>query len=284
MSLPVACVRLLRSSTLLTMRSDAVTLRDNWALRRHVELTDPSDHFFYVSHRHYLVRGLTRRQRTQAALHHYAHEMEAFDEGYRARVYGGEGLRLWSCRVRDHAYELRLEPGHDVLYEGGLTVTLRIDGGRVAVMSFATVHPSSIGCTGDDPVLFVARNQRASDHAYQSSFHAAFDRCTPAHFCLAGVAAIAKAQGIRAVYGARATSQVSFRPDRAATFEKAYGEFWYSAGGKVSGPSTVKIPVPLRLTPLELMSTKSRRRAVRRRRHLDEIDDGARAQLSAHVR
>jgi uncharacterized protein VirK/YbjX len=285
MSLPVACLRVLRTSPLLTMPEVRRALLTNVALRRHVESIAATDHFFYMSHRHYLAQGLTRRQRAMVALHHYEREMSTFDEAYFCRVYDEQGLTLWQEDVAGVEYELRLSPGTDVLYEGGLSVTMFVDGGRVAVLSFTYVERAvifedehEVGST-----MFVSRKQLASDHAYQRVFNAAFDRCSVGHVCMAAVAGIAEAQGIISIAAIRSEAQPGYDPAQGQRFAVAYTEFWESFAGQVRGRFAHDLRLPLQLRPLNELPAKARRRARRRRTHLEAIVEQATETIRAHM-
>ena len=287
MSLLVACLRMLRVSPWLALTpSRPRALLDNEAFRLHVDAVAGNDHYFYLSHRHYLAQGFTRRQRTALALHHYHHETTAFDRGYLDAVYREGGLSLWRTHARGLDYELKLQPGHDVLCEGGLSVVLFVDGGRVCVVSFSYVDRAlvldELRRPAGNTTIFITRKQLASNHDYQAGFNAAFDRCSAAHFALAALSGLAAAQGLRSAAALRAEAHPGFRPERRERFETAYDECWSSLEGRARSRFAFELPFPLQLTPLDRLSGKARRRAVRRRRHLDEIEGSARAALEVH--
>ncbi|MEX1363441.1 MAG: DUF535 family protein [Nannocystaceae bacterium] len=277
-SLPVACLRVLRISPLLATTPQLPrALLDNRAFQHHVRSVASTDHYFYLSHRHYLARGLSRPQRAALALHHYEHETSAFGPEYFRAVYEQGGLTLWESEVRGTRYDLRLQPGNDVLYEGGLSVVLSVNGGRVCVVSFSNVDPALVferspaAGAGAGNLLFICRKQLAANHSYQDGFNAAFDRCTAGHFALAAVAGVARAQGHRSIAAIRPEVHPGCTEQRRQRFETAYADCWRSLSGTPRGRVAYELPVPLTLRPLTKLTSKRRRRAVRRRRHLDEI-------------
>lgn len=284
MSLPVACLRLLRVSPVLAHLHEGRALLDNPACRRHIERVAATDHFFYLSHRHYLAQGLSRSQRTELACRHYEHEVSAYGDEYFDAVYRDGGLTLWRRIVEGNEFDVRIVPAMDVLCEGGLSVVLRVNGGRVGVVSFSHAdrtivfdRESECGST-----LFMCRKQLAANHAWQEPFNVAFDRCSAAHFLTAAVAGIALAHGYDSVAGVRPDVQASCTEDKRKQFQFSYGAFWESLGGRIRGRFAYEVPVPVQMTPLSDLSAKRRHRARRRRDHINEVRDAARAVIERH--
>lgn len=288
--MPAACLRVVRTASLLTIPRGDTTLSNNEALLGHVAAVDTTDPFFYVSHRHYLAQGLSRRQRVELAQTHYEHETNAFDEEYRHQVYKTPGLTLWKERAARTDFEIRLTPGADVLYEGGLSVVLYVDGGRVAVMSYSHVDSDTIferdtaQAEASTPTMFVTRVQRASNHDYQRAFHTAFNRCTVAHFCMAALMGIAKAQRLLTIAAIRPEVHPGYNLERDTRFQVSYREFWESLDGRAESRFAYELPVPMKLTPFDALSSKARRRATLRRRHLDEIGHRTFETIFGHLR
>ena len=94
-------------STMPFARSARVMLfyRDHAALcqldvyRTYVMASSNDDPFHHLSHRGYLVQGLSARQRVQCVLSHYRFEDSAFSNAYHQAVYGGGGLTLSEGQV-----------------------------------------------------------------------------------------------------------------------------------------------------------------------------------------
>lgn len=287
-SLPVAVLRVLRSSRAIPMRALREDLEAMPAYRRHVALHGGDDPLFYLSHRHYLASGLGTRARALAALSHYGHESRAFDESYFDQVYLRQGLVLWSESIEGVAYDIRLMPGNDVLYEGGLSVVFHVDGARVCVLSFSMVpeallRPGAEGEAGPGLVPFVVRKHLSEDHSYQAAFNKAFDRATPAHLCLGALAGVALAQGIDRAFGIAAERQVSFPKGRRDVFGNTYDQFWSATGGRRLSPFGFRFALPLELPPLEAMNARQRKRARTRRAHLDAVQQSARERILGHL-
>ncbi|HWJ94019.1 MAG TPA: DUF535 family protein, partial [Telluria sp.] len=69
------------------------------------------DVYHHLSHRHYLAKDLSLRERVRCVLAHYSFEESAFDDAYKRAVYRDGGLLLWQHRdaAGDWCFELRLE-------------------------------------------------------------------------------------------------------------------------------------------------------------------------------
>lgn len=280
----VALVRALRAGRLLgsTVPDE---LHANDVCRQHVQAVASDDPLFFVAHRHYLARGLTARQRAETALHHYVHEAGAFDGRYLAAVYGGRGLVLWRREWQGEHFDIRLQAGNDVLYEGGVSVVFHHNGRRVFVLSYSWV-PTALFLPGEArpaTTLFVSRKHAAADHEYQKVFNKAFDRTTPGHLCFAAVAGLAMACGQTHLAAVRAARQVACRPELAGHFEVAYDQFWESLDGRAVSPFGYRIELPMRMTPLAELDAKARKRAVARRAHIEAVRRAAFAVVGEHL-
>jgi uncharacterized protein VirK/YbjX len=248
--------------------------------------TDPvPDPLFYLSHEHYLARGLSVRDRIRAAATHYAHEIGVFDACYVARVYRGGGLVLWSSVRAGVAYEIRLMPGNDVLFEGGISLVLFVDGERVCVLSYTVVPADMVAQGWHSPLMiFVSRLQLTHRHAYQSAFNRAFDRCMPAHLCFGALAGAAVVLGQDQVLGIDAARSPSWSPGRKDQFSSTYDGFWKSMSGRKVCDLGYGIDIPLHLSSVAEMDAARRKRALRRRSHIDEVQLSTIDVLSAYRR
>lgn len=293
LSPPVAVLRALRASRILGMRDVRHQLRQNLAYQRHVASVARDDTVFFLSHRHYLAKGLSPIERARTALHHYEHEVHAFDRAYFDAVYMGAGLVVWRREVEGGVFDIRLLPGNDVLYEGGVSIVAFFNDARIAVLSYANVSPDVFLpgheiAAGDAPfgsnLLFVTRKQLTLDHAlYQKAFNKAFDRSTLAHFCFAALTGVALAQGSARVVAITPDVHPSCTPDIEARFHAAYTEFWESLGGRKAPPYGYLIDLPMRMTPLEDLDAKARKRAMARRRHVHAVQESAFDTIAAHL-
>ena len=291
-SVPVAVLRAGRASRALALRKSCQALTTIPAFQGHLAAAPVHDPLFVLSHRHYLARGLTVRERVEAALAHYRHESEAFRPEYLEQVYARGGLVLWRDAVEGVTYDIRLMPGNDVLHEGGLSLVLHVDGGRVCVVSFSMVQTrlvlASEGAAQDpscpDGTLpFVVRVHLAQDHSYQRAFHRAFARVTPTHLCFGALAGLALAQGCRRIFGIAPERQLAYSEQRRAQLLRTYADGWTSLGGSQVSSMGFLMDLPYRLTPLHEMDASQRKRAKVRRAYMEAVQLSALTTIRAYL-
>lgn len=279
----VRLVRTMRRSRIIGHGEAVQGLAANPAFLGHLQTDPVPDPLFFLAHEHYLARGLSADDRIRAAETHYAHETAAFDARYIAQVYRGDGLVLWSSVRDDVTYEIRLLPGNDVLYEGGVSLVLFVDGVRVCVLSYTMVPSAMIAPEWHAPLMiFVSRLQLAHHHSYQSAFNRAFDRCMPAHLCFGALAGVAMVLGQDQVLGIDASRSPSWSRSRKDQFCTTYDGFWQSMSGRKVGDFGYLIDIPLHLSSVAEMDAARRKRALRRRSHIDAVQVSALGVLAAH--
>lgn len=250
----------------------------------HAAAEGEGDPLFFLSHRHYLLKGLDRRARTEAALCHYAHEAQAFSCGYSDKVYRRGGLVLWQAEAAGHAYDIVLQPGRDVAYEGGLSLALRIDGGCVSVLSFSLVPGRILGPDLPAAVYLISRKHQSRDHGYQADYNRAFHRVIPSHMVFAAFSGLAMAQGLQMAAGIAPERHPSDAPELAPHFRASYHDFWTSLGAQPLAAGHYRISLPMTLSPLDGLEAARRKRALARRAVLDEVRASARRVIAAHLR
>ncbi len=284
MSPQAATIRAVRASRVFGMGDVKQRIMSNAAYQRHVALVAKDDAVFFLSHRNYLARGLTAAQRADAALHHYEHEVTAFDSAYFQSVYVQGALPLWQAEAEGMVFDIKLEPGNDVLYEGGMSLVFHVNGERVCVVSYATVPAAMVMALDElsrphaepiSSVIFVTRKHLTAMHAYQKIFNKAFDRTTPAHLCVGALTGVALAQGHLKMVGIKPEVHPSLQPDREAAFHTAYTEFWESLAGRSTSSFGYAVDLPMRMTPLVELDAKARKRAVARRLHVEDARNKA---------
>ena len=97
-------------------------------VRRFVAAAPNDDLVHHLSHRSYLAKDLSARQRVQCVLSHYRFEDTTFSNAYHQLVYGSGGLTLWQHQAQlesgEHDFQLRLEMAPRSDAEGDLTISL----------------------------------------------------------------------------------------------------------------------------------------------------------------
>lgn len=279
MSFHIAFIRVLRSLKLIFYPMQLQRVLESKAYQQHVNNLNENDPFFFFSHRAYLAKGLSTTKRIKATANHYGYEAENF-KGHYLRELKDNGLYLWKANFEGVSFDLKLMHGNDVLYEGASSIVLYQNNERICVISFSIVQATDLliasvrenfAISNNDNLLFITRKQPTSDYAYQNFFNKAFDRTTPAHLCMGALVGYAKTLGFQHAIGISAASHPSLTPENRHTLEAAYDDFWVSLNGKKLSPHGYLFNLPLKLSSLDNLDAKARKRAITRRGHAEQV-------------
>jgi uncharacterized protein VirK/YbjX len=251
------------------------------------------DVFHHLSHRNYLAKGLSLRQRVGCVHTHYRFEEVTFDTAYKRAVYRDAGLALWQHEGNGSRIEVRLGMAQRLNAEGDLTLSLLAGGQIVHRLSFSWVDARFAGAAdrGVPAILpFIARNQgpRADAPDAVAAFKRAFPSnspvvTTPGFFCFAALQGIALALGMDGVVAVKSAWHCAYDPADEKHFANAYDGFWQSLGGVPMAGRGWRIALPLQLKPLAEMASKHRKRAQIRREQWQAIAQAAGAVVARHV-
>ena len=251
---------------------------------KYIGVGQDADALFHISHRHYLSRTFTQRQRIKCALAHYRFEGERYDSRYKDAVYRDGGVVLWSRTVEAVSYVLKLRATTDIRHEGGISVVLCAGDTVVSEMSYAWVPARVLGL-GGGTLAFITRNQSVRrDSPALLLFRKDFPQNSPSYFCLAAMHGIAQANGHVRIAAIRHDCQVAFDECHASGFRNSYCELWKSFDAAELGYVAHVMAVPLALPSLLTVKAKHRKRASDRRRHWAEIAQTVQQTLAPHLR
>jgi uncharacterized protein VirK/YbjX len=284
-SFPSWLLCIARSTRVLAYYREHRTLCQLGVYRNHVAKPSNDDLFHHVTHRDYLMKGLSARQRVQAVLSHYRFEETTFSDSYKAAVYGQGGLPLWQHEADGNRFVIQLEMASRGDAEGDLTVVMLGDSKRLHRLSFSWLEGHMVGI--DAPVVpFIARNQGRwtdADAAFEA-FERVFPNNSASFFCFAAMQGIAQAVGMDKVVAIPSTSHVAYDPDSEKHFTNAYDGFWKILGGEqMAAGRGYLIALPFYVKPLSEMAAKHRKRAMQRREHWRLIGESARATLQRYL-
>jgi uncharacterized protein VirK/YbjX len=264
--------------------------RDHHALcqldvyRNYVASPPNDDLFHHLSHRDYLVKGLSARQRVQCVLAHYRFEETTFNNAYKQAVYVNRSLPLWQHSCEHGEFMIQLEMASRMNAEGDLTIAFVANGKCLHRLSFSWVEGALAGVPSP-MTIFVARNQGRwidSGEAFEA-FERAFPNNSPSFFCFAALQGVAQAVGMTQVVAVKCDSHVAYDPAEVRHFANAYDGFWKILGGEeMTGPGFL-IALPFYVKPLADMPSKHRKRAAQRREWWRAIGDSARSTLQRHL-
>jgi len=277
-------LRAARSLRVLVLQREHAALCRLSVVREHIAHAMPHDVFHHLTHRAYLLRGLTARRRAQCALFHYRYDDATFDQAWQRAVYRHGGLRLWEQSSAGTTFFIRLEMAVRGDAEGDLTIALVAGDKVLHRLSFSWVDGAAFGLPA--PVVpFIARNQGRwtdSDAAF-AAFEAAFPNNAASYFCFAALQGVARALGIEQVLAVKSAAHIAWNPSAAPLFVNAYDKFWTVLGGVANDAVCYRIALPLYVKPLALMPSRHRKRAALRRANWQAITDSAGAVLARHL-
>jgi uncharacterized protein VirK/YbjX len=254
------------------------------ALYRDCLIPAHDDVFHHLSHRDYLAKGLTLRERVRCVLVHSRFEEETFDAAYRQAVYRDGGLVLWQHDADGRHFTIRLTMASRLNAEGDLTLVASADGICLHRLSFSWVDSAFSGLA-PAIVPFVARNQGHHEGAAEGfeAFNAAFPNNSPSFFCAAALSGVAQALGMEAFVAVKSASQSAYDPAEDKHFGNAYDNFWQTLGGIEMPGRAWHVALPFRLRPLSETPSKHRKRAAMRRAHWAAIAESACATIAGHL-
>lgn len=248
------------------------------------------DHLLHhLTHRGYLIKGLSSGQRVRCVLNHYRFEESTFDSLYRRKVYLEGGLSLWSHDTADAHFSIDLGLAPRRSREGELVLTFFANNKALHYIGFSWVEGKLVG-RSHSIVPFIARNQAglSKDDPNLAVFKTAFRNNTPSFFCFSAMQGIAQALGIPEVVGAKSKSHVNygFGSDfhrHAEHFVNAYDGFWEKVGGVEQAGDGYVIELPFYRKPLSEVAPKHRKQTATRRVYWGSIAEAVRTSLQAHV-
>jgi uncharacterized protein VirK/YbjX len=251
------------------------------------------DVFHHLSHRNYLAKGLSLRQRVRCVLTHYRFEDATFNAAYKHAVYRDGGLVLWQHDGAGGRVEVRLMMAQRLNAEGDLTLALLADGKLMHRLSFSWVDERFAGTAGagmSAMIPFIARNQgpRADAPDAVEAFRRAFPPnspvvTTPGFFCFAALQGIAQALGMDQVAAVKSAWHCAWSPIDDRHFANAYDGFWRILGGSEMPGRAWLIVLPFHVKPLAEIPSRHRKRAALRREQWHVIGESARTVLARHM-
>lgn len=267
--------------------SQLATLKRLLALknyRNYVCAAKTDDTFHFLSHRAYLMDGLSSSQRVEYVTAHYEHEQATFRGTYAPNVYLGKGICLWRYQADSTCVSLQLEMAPRRAAEGELSVTLYVDGVRLHSMSFNWAPGILIGVS-HTRIPFIPCNQgrgKGSDAAF-AAFNAAFPNNSPSFFCFSAMQGLALGAGFDAIAGLKSEFNPYFLRKPVNTFQNSYDNFWTSLGGVDTSGKAYVVALPFYSKPITDIKAKYRKRAASRRIWWEHISASSRASIQQYL-
>ena len=272
---------------LLFYRDHARLLRLD--MYRHYLVRTHDDVFHHLSHRDYLAKGLTPRERVRCVGAHYRFEEARFDAAYKHAVYRNGGLLLWRHEADGIRFAIRLELAPRLAPEGDLMLVFSAGATCLHRLSFSWVDGAFAGMeavgAGAPIVPFIARNQGHRLDAAEAfaAFERAFPNNSPSFFCVAALQGIAQALGMDRLLAVKSSCQCAWKLADGPHFANAYDGFWRMLGGIETAGCAWRIALPFHAKPLSEMAARHRKRAALRRAHWRAIGESSGLAVQRHA-
>jgi uncharacterized protein VirK/YbjX len=240
---------------------------------RIVKERDPKVLFKYLTY--YLARGLSRSERAEMLIGHYACLARHLDRSFLARVCD-EPLVLWHQEIDGDSFRIRLGFSAGTHAEGDLSLVFEGNALSLFTLSF-TIGPGSVFGLPARPVICVARIQ-GKGKGFERIRHAtkACRDVAPPLLLLAALQGIALALDITDLVGVDAGNQISLEGgEQPAGAPSTYDEFWLAQGAGRIDRQMFHLPVPLPEKPLALVKQKHRGRVIQRREFRNSVTEQA---------
>lgn len=208
------------------------------------------DPFRYLSHKHYVRKGLSVKQRVELIYRHSLYEANAWNADYFRAVHFGMGLELWRADKVGSSFNINLQvPSRNGMLEGDLEIVLRVDNRMLHRITFVWLAAES----GEKATIFVGRSQgvprsqEAPGPKPEVAFRAfGFRPVFAQFFCFAALQGLARVARVDQIYGVRASDQIFVETrDDIDRFQRAYDDFWRALGASDDGECGFRIDLPV---------------------------------------
>jgi hypothetical protein len=224
---------------------------------------NPSLPFHYLN-RNFLVRDITISQRASSLLHHYKRIHSSFPNQTLHEILAG-GLTVYENCCDGNCFRVTLGSAGEIYWEGDLSLSLKVNGVVVYVLSFSIIPGSVAGVLADE-VVFIARLQgvKGRENEVRLATKSMLDVAPPA-LLVAALQGIAAAMGINVMAGTCAIRQSSYLPEQDSFFQDAYDDFFATLGATMNSACFFWSLLPVEEKPLPLLRKGHKIRARKKR-------------------
>lgn len=219
---------------------------------------------------HYLCRSLTLTERAACFLHHHRRIYAAFPDRLLRQTLESD-VAIHEIVEGDNRFIFSVGLSRPCDKEGELSLNLQVDDEIVFVLSF-TVVPGWVVKSSAPEVILVTRLQ-GTPGCYPKIrlATAALRDVALSGLLFAALQGFASAFEIRGIVAANAVNQTSYAEEFAASFNRAYDEFYADLGMDLSEAGFYRGTIPIEGKPLEMVKKNHRSRTKEQRRFKQEI-------------
>lgn len=224
--------------------------------------------FYHVTD--YLSASFTTHTRLKILTHHYNFLKIRLSHKQRNKLFRQE-IILYNEHKDDDEYTIVLASSGKLEYEGSLSLYLKYNGIKIAVLSFTFVS-GSIFNRRENSIAYITCVQRIGQHKsiiYDSIKH--FNDIIPCAILMKSFEAMLNALNISVCVGISYINQITAtqKEDKSA-YVFFYDETWINYGGKnIGGNYLISLPLPQK--PISLIKQTHRNRTVKKRIRLKTI-------------
>ena len=218
----------------------------------------------------YLSCSFNNNEKLQALFYHYKYLKTTFNLNQLKQLFN-DGIECYAEDTENDKYAIVLTGSSKLEFEGSLSLFLKMNGVKIAVLSF-TIVPGALFGLEDEKVGYITCLQRIGQH--KAGIHIAikhFKDIIPSFILMHSFEAILSVLKIDTCVGVSYTNQISaMRSVNNESYYSFYDEHWMNYGGVYKDGNYI-IPTPLAQKPLLAIKQTHRNRTVKKRNKLKEI-------------
>ncbi len=230
----------------------------------------------------YLACSLSINEKLQALFYHYNYLKTTFSLNQLEQLFN-DGIECYAEDIEKDKYSIVLTGSSTLEFEGSLSLFLKMNGMKIAVLSF-TIVPGELFGLDDEKVGYITCLQRKGQH--KASIQIAikhFRDIIPSFILMRSFEAILSVLKIDTCVGVAYTNQITAMQNvNNENYYSFYDEHWMNYGGIYKNGNYI-IPIPLTQKPLLLIKQTHRNRTVKKRNKLKEIHNESFSKMSNFV-
>jgi uncharacterized protein VirK/YbjX len=218
----------------------------------------------------YLSCSLSTDEKSKALFYHYNYLKTIFSLHQLKQLFN-DGVECYTENIENYEYNIVLTGSSTLEFEGSLSLFLRMNGVKIAVLSF-TIVPGVLFGLEDEKVGYITCLQRIGQHKANIQIAIKhFRDIIPSFILMRSFEAILSVLKIDTCVGVAYTNQITAMKNiNNENYYSFYDERWMNYGGIYKDGNYI-IPTPFAQKPLLSIKQTHRNRTVKKRNKLKEI-------------
>lgn len=231
----------------------------------------------------YLSYSFSTDEKLQALLYHYNYLKATYSLNQLKQLFNN-GIECYTEDIENDKYSIVLTGSSTLEFEGSLSLLLKVNGVKIAVLSFTIVRGELFGLE-DEKVGYITCSQRIGQH--KASIQIAikhFKDLIPSFILMRSFEAILSVLKIETCVGVAYTNQITAMKNvDNENYYSFYDEHWLNYGGVYKDGNYI-ISRPFAQKPLLSIKQTHRNRTVKKRNKLKEIYNESRNNMDNFVK